>query len=129
MATFLREYEPGTLGRLIDDDVADAMDALASTYETAVRGIIYEQRPASGPADRVATALKAVLSEYGQRLGAAFERDAAVLLRRFADAARRGRTDGTAGRRPFLDALARVTRDSDAPAAPAGEAPSRLIVP
>ena len=39
---------------LIDDDVAEAAAALAATFETASRGVIYEHRPASLPAERLA---------------------------------------------------------------------------
>jgi hypothetical protein len=45
VATFLVRYESPELQRPIDDDVVDALGALASTYETASRGVIYEHRP------------------------------------------------------------------------------------
>src|SRR5262249_59211196 len=38
---------------LVDDDVVEAMRALASTYGTSVRGVIYDQRPASLPRQRL----------------------------------------------------------------------------
>ena len=52
---------------LVDDDVAEAMAALAATYETAARGVIYEHRPASLPAERLVGALKPVLAEGRRR--------------------------------------------------------------
>ena len=127
----LQRYEPPELQALIDDDVADAAAALAATFETASRGVIYEHRSASLPADRLATALKPIIAEAGKSGGSAFDRDAAVVLRRIEDAARRARTHETSNRRAFLDLLERVLRnpdgrpDQDA----ASEDQSRLIVP
>jgi hypothetical protein len=115
--TFITGYQPAELQPLIDDDVVESMEALAATYETAVRGVIYEHRPASLPADRLATALKPVLAEAGKNLGTAFERDAGVVLRRVADAVRdvRGvaREAMADDRRVFLDLLGRVIRKPD----------------
>lgn len=116
--TFIAGYQPaGDLQSVIDDDVAEAMEALASTYETAVRGVIYEHRPASLPADRLATALKPVLAEAGKNLGTAFERDAAVVLRRVAESVRDARANGggetAENRRVYLEMLGRVIRKPD----------------
>ena len=89
VSMFLASYKPPELQPVLDVDVVDAASALASTFETAARGVIYEHRPQSAPAERLATALKPVLTEAGS--GSAFERDCAMVLRRIAD---------TAGRRP-----------------------------
>jgi hypothetical protein len=133
--TFLVRYEPPELQALLDADVAEAAAALAGTFETAARGVIYEHRPASLPAERLAGALKTVLAEAGRGAGSAFERDAAVVLRRLAEAVADVRALEQDNRRAFLDLLARVitkTPDGGAPepGAEAGAAtPSRLIVP
>lgn len=117
--TFITGYQPAELQQLIDDDVVEALEALAATYETSVRGVIYEHRPASLPADRLAAAIKPVLAEAGKNLGTAFERDAAVVLRRVADAVRdvRAASSPVPGerqdRRVFLDLLGRVIRRPD----------------
>ena len=105
IATFLIRYEPPELHALLDVDVSEAARALASTFETASRGVIYEHRPQSLPAERLAIALKSVLLEAGKRGGSAFERDAAVVLNRLADRAATGGAN-----RAFLDALRRVIR-------------------
>jgi hypothetical protein len=133
--TFLVRYEPPEFQPLIDDDVVEATAALAGTFETASRGVIYEHRPASLPAERLAAALKPILAEAGHGLGSAFERDAAVVLRRVGDAVRDVRALDQGNRRAFLDLLGRVitqapragAADADAEAEPP-EA-SRLIVP
>ena len=117
--SFITGYQPAELQSLIDDDVADAVDALAATYETSVRGVIYDHRPASLPADRLAAALKPVLAEAGKNLGTAFERDAAVVLRRVSQAVRDVRSvaepeqGGRGDRRVFVELLHRVMKRPD----------------
>ena len=136
--TFLVQYEPGDLLSLIDADVAEATAALAATFETAARGVIYEHRPASLPAERLTSALKSVLAEAGHGGGSAFERDVAVVLRRVAEAVSDVRALDQDNRRAFLDLLGRVItktmgaggsgKDSVDAEAERPEA-SRLIVP
>ena len=63
--TFLVRYEPPELQPLIDDDVAEAAAALAATFETASRGVIYEHRPASLPAERLAAGAQAAAGGGG----------------------------------------------------------------
>ena len=131
ISTFLQKYEPAELQPIIDDDVADAAAALAGTFETAVRGVIYEHRPAALPADRLATALKPVLAEAGKHAGSAFDRDAAVVLRRVEAAARELKAADPTNRRAYLDVLSRVLSAPQDSAGGQGEPPSqpRLIVP
>jgi len=131
--TFLLKYQAPEIQPLVDDDVAEAMAALASTYETASRGLIYEHRPASLPAERLVTAVKPILAKAGEGGGSAFERDLAVVLRRTAELVREARAQDPENRRAFVDLLTRVVvRRPDAeqtPEAAADPAPSRLIVP
>jgi hypothetical protein len=58
LTTFLARYQPAEFQTLVDDDVIEAVAALAATFETAARGVIYEHRPASLPAERLAARLK-----------------------------------------------------------------------
>lgn len=108
VTTFLAGYEAPEFQAPIDDDVAEAMSALAATFETASRGVIYDHRPASVLADRLATALKPRLAEAGEGAGAPFERDAAVVLRRMAEAIQDVRALDQGNRQAFLDLLRRV---------------------
>jgi hypothetical protein len=130
LSAFLARYQPPELQPIIDDDVGEAAAALAGTFETAARGIIYEQRPASLPGERLLSALKPLLLEAGQGAGSAFERDAAVVLRRIEDVVREIRTLEPENRRAFLALLGRVVSEAP-PAETSAEAPagSRLIVP
>ena len=132
ITTFLARYEAPELQPVIDDDVTEAAAALAGTLETASRGVIYEHRPASLPAERLTSALRPLLAEAGKGLGSAFERDAAFVLRRVEEAARDIRALEPENRRAFLDLLGRVITRSpgpDAETAPISPEPSRLIVP
>jgi hypothetical protein len=129
VATFLTRYQPADLHAPIDDDVAEAIGSLAATFETASRGVIYDHRPASVLAERLATALRPVLDEAGRGAGSAFERDAAVVLRRIEEAIQDVRAFDQTNREAFLDLLRRVMTPS--PDAPIEETPDtpRLIVP
>jgi hypothetical protein len=108
LSTFIARYEPPELQPLLDDDVVESASALAATFETASRGVIYEHRPASLSGDRLMTALKTVLAEAGRGLGSAFERDAISVLRLMATAATEIRSLEPANRHAFLDLLGRV---------------------
>ena len=99
IVTFLLRYQPPELQPLIDADVAEATAALAATFETAARGVIYEHRPRSLPAERLAIGLKPMLPKLERAGGSPFQRDAAVVLRRVAAAARAGTTED-AGQSP-----------------------------
>jgi hypothetical protein len=127
---FLAGYHPPELQPLLDDDVAEAAAALAATYETAARGVIYEHRPASLPAERLLAALKPILAEAGKGGGTAYERDVSTVLRRLEEACRQVWAADPGNRRAFLDLLSRVIRKDAQPDGRAEEREtSRLIVP
>ena len=138
MTTFLARYRPNDLQGVIDEDVAEATAALAATFETASRGLIYDHRPASLPADRLMSRLGDVIRESAPAHGtSSFERDVAAVLRRIEGAVRDiGQSQDGHGRRPFLDLLERVSRGRDLLAAasepsagPGTTLAPRLIVP
>jgi hypothetical protein len=135
IVTFLLEYQPSELNPLIDEDVAEGMDALAATFETAARGVIYEHRPASLSAERLVSGLKPVLTEAGRTRGSGFQRDASVVLRRIATAAREGMKESDGNRRAFLALIGRVIHTKDGEAAGADQTGSktddgpRVIIP
>jgi hypothetical protein len=129
--TFLNRYEPADLLPLIDHDIAEAAAALAATAETAVRGVIYEHRPSSASAARLASAMKTVLSEARASGGTPFDRDAAIVLRRVEAAAREVLAGGSSGR-TFVDWINRIvarTADNEAPQAQHPDEGPRLILP
>ena len=120
-----------------DDVVRDTAQALAATYETASKGIIYEHRPSSLPAERLARELKPLLEGKDGRGPAASERDLLEVLRRVERAATDARKTLDGGTHAYLDLVGRVmrsssdgdTEDSDgtAPAKTADPAPSVII--
>jgi hypothetical protein len=130
--TLLARYRPPELYPIIDNDVKEAMAALAGTFETAARGVIYEHRPPSGSAERLVGALKPLLAEASrQGGGTTFEREAAIVLRRIEAAARESRSADTAGGRVFVDLIGRIFRqksDGAGNSATPEDSP-RLIVP
>jgi hypothetical protein len=128
--TMILRYEPPALQPLLDEDVVAAALSMAATYETASRGVIYEHRPASVPAERLANALKPLLAEAGKAGGTAFERDVAVVFRKMAEAAAAVPATTPPNRRAYLDLLGRMLRTSpqDEPSPPSADT-SRLIVP
>jgi hypothetical protein len=129
IGSFLVRYNAPELQGLVDEDVEEAAAALASTFETSVRGVIYEHRAPSLSGERLVGALKPVLAEAGARAGTPFERDAAVVLRRFEEAVRQvGRLEPD-NRRALVDVLGRVVRRTDAEKPPEGASAARDDAP
>jgi hypothetical protein len=128
IATVIARYKSPDLGSIADDDVAQAAGTLAATFETAARGVLYEHRTASIPAGRLVAALKAALAEAASGAGSPFERDAAVILRRIEQAARRMNEVDPANSCAFIGLLERVVQQPDKAPAESGSEP-RLIVP
>jgi hypothetical protein len=133
-ASVINRYEPVDLQQLLDDDVAEAAGALASTLETAARGVIYEHRPETRPAERLVAAFKALLVEAAKGGAASrLEREAVLVLRRLEQAARPSGPGDQPETRALIELLGRMIRT------PLGESrpeesrrerePSRLIVP
>lgn len=115
-----------------DADVADAAGALAGTYETAAKGLIYEQRPGSLPAQRIAEGIREVYDNLGRTRPSGFAAEAARVLRRLEERVGEAHRAGLDARRGFLDLAARVAGrfgplDGEGPS----EAPpsSSIIIP
>lgn len=81
LASVVARHEPEGLNGLNDADIAASTGALAATLETASRGLIYEQQPASAAAAALGRELRALLDEVGKGGGSRFEREAAEVLR------------------------------------------------
>jgi hypothetical protein len=131
IATFLLRYEPPELHPLVDEDVAEASAAIAATFETASRGVIYEHRPNSLSAERLAGELKPLLAKASDQGGEGVQRDTAVVLRRVEAAAREvGRAAG-GGRRAFVELIGRVVnaRPPESRETTSDDNAPRLIIP
>ncbi len=113
-----------------DADVADAARALAGTYETAAKGLIYEQQAGTFPARRLADELRKVYEELGRTRPAAFAVDAAHVLRGLASCVAEAHRTGLDARQGFLDVAARVAGRFGPTDSPSQDAPaSSLILP
>jgi hypothetical protein len=126
------KHAEGAIPPLLDADVADAAAAVAATFETAGKGIIYEHQAASVPAQRLASEVGHAIAEM-RRKGAppSLERDAAAALRRLERGAKTAGTVLDGDEAPvFVGVLRRVMEQ---PAAAAADSPpaggSGLIVP
>ncbi len=95
-----------------DDVVRDSAQALAATYETASKGIIYEHRPASLPAERLARKLKPLLEGTDGRGPVASEPDWVEVLRGVERAATDARKTLDGGARAYLDLMGRLMRSA-----------------
>jgi hypothetical protein len=87
----IRMHRAAAIPALRDSDVEDAMKALASTLETAARGILYEHQAVSVPAMRLQQDLRAVLAELGERERALGPGVMAPVLRRIETMVQRAR--------------------------------------
>ena len=122
--------------RLTDGDLAEGAGALAATYETAGRGVIYEHRPDSLVAQRLVTDLKAFFAEVSSKLEGSgisrLERDAALVLRHMETGARQARRFAEAGPGTALEIISRVVRAVTLAEAPttdtAVEPPSQILI-
>jgi hypothetical protein len=134
LQTLVVRFKPeGALLRLADADVAEAAAALASTFETAERGVVYEHRAASAVAEELRQALNGFLKEIGKRGGAGFERQAAEVLRGIERGARHEAVGLEAGETAYLALLGRMfrerpgTKPDSTAASPPGDEP-RIVI-
>lgn len=126
--TFLARFKPE--GRSVTDaDVADAAAALATSYESAAKGVLYEQHLPSPAADAIRRELAAFLTKLASDAGVAgsrFERDLAVVLRGIARGARHEAPGIGSGPVDYLALVARILQERPPGA---GQAASRIILP
>jgi hypothetical protein len=106
--TLIHRFRGEGLEAARDVDVADAAGSLASTYETESKGLIYEHRAGSLPAQRMATELRTVFDELGRERPSAFVRDAAAVLRRLEQLARGAQKTAPGDSLYFLNLIGRV---------------------
>jgi len=113
---------------LIDDDVAEAAAAMASTLETAARGVIYDHTAQSPPAQRLATEMKAMLAEMREQGVTVYDREAALVLRAIEKGARETRKVEP-GDAVYLTLMARLLQRNRGAAQPTPADPPSLIIP
>jgi hypothetical protein len=132
--TVIARHKPEGFARLVDDDVAEAASALASTLETASRGVIYEHAAQSAIAQRLLVEMKGMLAELREQRVKVYDTEAAIVLRAIEQGARNTRTaDGNDA--AYLTLVGRLLQQNAqnrprAEAAPTAESErSSLILP
>jgi hypothetical protein len=123
-------HEPDGFGRLVDDDVANAAEAVAKTLETAANGVIYEHPASSPQAGKLARELKELLDGIRSRGTRVYDAEAAVALRAVETGARDAHAGGAAST-TYLDAIRRLlqARPGDTRSAEPPRDEPRLIIP
>jgi hypothetical protein len=106
--TAIARHTPEGFARLSDDDVADAAGALASTLETAERGVIYEHAPESPVAGRLAADLKAMLEAMRAQGAKVYDHEIAVVLRAIERGAREVRRQMEGAADTYLSLMGRL---------------------
>jgi hypothetical protein len=128
--TLIARHKPEGFARLLDEDVADAAAAMASTLETSARGVIYEHAPSSLMAQRLVTEMKTMLARVREQGASVHDREAAIVLRAIEQGARDVAKAGGSDTE-YLAMMARLLQanapgtTADAPSKPA----SSLILP
>lgn len=121
----IARHTPDGFARLNDDDVAEAAAALASTFETAARGVIYEQLPELPVARALAAELRSTVDDMRTRGVTVYDHELAVVLRAIERGARVTRTHAEGGAGAYLALVARLIQAPQAsrPGASGGTAP------
>jgi hypothetical protein len=111
---------------LVDADIAEAAGALGASFETASRGVLYEQQATSPAAEALRRELKALLTKVGGEGGTRFEREAAVVLRGIERGAKHETPGIGTGTVDYLTLVARILNERPPDAS---HAASRIILP
>jgi hypothetical protein len=124
----IARHVPEGFSKLIDDDVADAAAALASTLETAARGVIYEHAASTLSAQRLMSEMKSLLAEVRQQGATVYDREVAIVLRAIETGARETRQHEP-GDTAYLTLMARLLQRNRVPSSDPSAEPRTLIIP
>jgi hypothetical protein len=103
----IARHKPEAFSRLVDEDVAEAAAAVAATVETAGRGVLYEHRPGSLPAQRLAKEMTAMLEEVRGHGTKIYDGELAITLRAIERGARETRKQ-SGDDTPYMALVARL---------------------
>jgi hypothetical protein len=129
--TTIERHAPDAFARLADEDVADAVEAVAKTLETTAKGVIYDHPARTQVGQKLARELMALITEARTQGARIYDAEAAVALRAIEAGARDVRTVSGADDRAYLDLVRRLlqtNRGSARKPEPAGQE-SGLILP
>ena len=122
--TWVLRFKPSDFEGVVDADLADAASALAASFETASRGVIYEQQAQSRIAEHLRRELQAFLAQVGRGGGPRFEAQAAEVLRGIARGASHEADGIGPGEQDYLSLVARVLHERP----PATVSRSRIVL-
>lgn len=111
---------------LTDAAVAEAAGALATSFETASRGVLYEQAASTPAGEALRRALKEFLTQIGGDGGTRFEREVSLVLRGIERAATHEADGIGTGPVDYLTLVARILNERPPDAR---QAESRIIIP
>ena len=126
LQTIVVRHKPSGLTSLEDLDVAQAAAALATTLESASKGVIFDESTNSPVAEALRRELKPIVDEVAKSGGSRSERDIAALLRGIERGARHEGAPVGDSPTSYLELLGRVLRQMPPVAAPPPNSP--LIV-
>jgi hypothetical protein len=121
--TAIAGHRPEGFARLNDDDVAEAAGALAATFETAARGVIYEHAPGSTVAHRLANDLKGMLEEMRKQGAKVYDHETAGVFRAIEQGARDTKTQANGASDAYLSLMSRLLQVNRMAQSTAGDAP------
>ena len=123
--TFISRFKPEGLP-LTDGDVAEAVGALATSFETASRGVLYEGSATSANGEALRRELKAFVAQMTGEHGPRVERELAIVLRGIERGAKHESPGIGTGPVAYLTLVARLLheRPPDVPSSA-----SRIILP
>jgi len=124
----IARHVPEGFSKLIDDDVADAAAALASTLETAARGVIYEHAASTLSAQRLMSEMKNLLAEVRQQGATVYDREVAIVIRAIETGARETRHHEP-GDTAYMTLMARLLQRNRVPSSDPSAEPRSLIIP
>ena len=107
--SFLRTDRPET-PIMFDDDVVQAARAVAETYETASRGIIYEHNAGLASAELLASELRTLVKDHKDKGLRLTDAETAVVMRRIETGAREARSVCPGEKKAYLELLKRVLK-------------------
>lgn len=123
---FISRFKPDGI-QLTDTDVADAVGALATSFETSARGVLYEGRASSTAGEALRRELKIYIAQLaGERGGSRFEREVSVVLRGIERGAKHEAPGIGDGAVEYLTLVSRILQERPPDVT---QARSRIILP
>lgn len=128
LQSIVLSHKPEGIVRMTDIDVAVATGAVATSLETASKGVIFEEASTSVPAEGLRRALKPVVDEVTKDRSSRVEREVAAVLRAMERGARHEGGFIPEGETSYLDLVARVFQQRPAAKTTASGGEKPLIV-